>query len=344
MSKNLSYMLLATLFAGITAAAHLPGERKIPSFSGATGWINSEPISEASLRGKVVLVEFWTYTCVNWRRTLPYVRAWAEKYKDQGLVVIGVHTPEFSFEKNADNVRWAVKDMKIGFPVAIDNDYSVWHAFGNEYWPALYFIDSKGHIRHQQFGEGSYDLSEKTIQQLLAEAGAKGINKDLVAVNPTDFEIAADWKTLGSPENYLGYDRTANFSSPGGASADKGRQYTAPSRLRLNQWALTGNWTMGQEADVLNEPNGAIRYRWHSRDVNLIMGPASPGTKVRFRVLIDGKAPGAAHGADTDEEGNGTITGQRMYQLVRQPSPITDREFEIQFLDAGAAVFDFTFG
>jgi len=323
---------------------HRPGERKIPSFSGATGWINTQPINEASLRGKVVLVEFWTYTCVNWRRTLPYVRAWAEKYRDQGLVVIGVHTPEFSFEKNADNVRWAVKDMKIGFPVAIDNDYSVWHAFSNEYWPALYFIDSKGHIRHQQFGEGNYDLSEKTIQQLLTEAGARGINKDLVTVDPEGYETAADWKTLGSSENYLGYDRTANFSSPGGASADRSRQYTAPSRLRLNQWALTGNWTMGKEADVLNEPNGTIRYRWHSRDVNLIMGPASPGPTVRFRVLIDGKTPGAAHGTDVDEEGNGTITGQRMYQLVRQPSTITDREFEIQFLDAGAAVFDFTFG
>jgi thiol-disulfide isomerase/thioredoxin len=296
------------------------------------------------LRGKVVVVEFWTYTCVNWRRTLPYVRAWAGKYKDQGLVVIGVHTPEFSFEKNADNVKWAVKDMKIEFPVAMDNDYAIWRAFGNEYWPALYFIDAKGRIRHQHFGEGSYDQSEKVIQQLLTEAGAKDVSKDLVAVDARGAEAAADWKTLGSSENYLGYERTANFASPGGAIADQPRRYTAPSRLRPNEWALVGGWTMGREADVLNEPNGSLRYRWHARDVNLIMGPARPGTTIRFRVLIDGKAPGTAHGDDVDQEGRGTITEQRMYQLIRQTSPVTDREFEIEFFDAGAAVFDFTFG
>jgi len=350
MTKIFSYMVLAALFAGFTGAAHISGggpfsaERKLPSFSGATGWLNSQPLTESSLRGKVVLVEFWTYTCVNWRRTLPYVRAWAEKYKDQGLVVIGVHTPEFSFEKNAANVKWAVKDMKIGFPVAIDNDYAVWRAFGNEYWPALYFIDAKGHIRHTHFGEGSYDQSEKVIQQLLGEAGVKGVSDQLTPVDPTGAETAADWRTLQSSENYLGYERTANFASPGGAVADQQGQYATPARLRLNQWALIGSWTMGKEADVVNDRNGKLRYRWHARDVNLIMGPEVPGASVRFRVLIDGKAPGAAHGNDVDEEGYGTIKEQRMYQLIRQHSTIIDREFEIEFPDAGAAVFDFTFG
>ncbi|MBS1606146.1 MAG: thioredoxin family protein [Bacteroidetes bacterium] len=354
MTKSFNYMVLATLLAGLAGSAHRPGAgpssgvpvaaRSLPSFSGATGWLNSQPLTEASLRGNVVLVEFWTYTCVNWRRTLPYVRTWAEKYKEQGLVVIGVHTPEFSFEKNADNVKWAVKDMKILFPVATDNDYAVWRAFDNEYWPALYFIDAKGRIRHTHFGEGSYDQSEKVIQQLLAEAGAKGISSQLTPVDPTGAETAADWRTLQSSENYLGYERTANFASPGGAIADQRREYIAPTTLRLNQWALMGNWTMGKEADVVNERNGRLRYRWHARDVNLIMGPAAPGNAVRFRVLIDGKAPGAAHGDDVDEEGNGTLKEQRIYQLIRQPSTIADREFEIVFLDAGAAVFDFTFG
>jgi thiol-disulfide isomerase/thioredoxin len=352
MSKTLNYMVLAAILSGLTWAGHRPGpspvasaaENSIPSFSGATGWLNSQPLTEASLRGKPVLVEFWTYTCVNWRRTLPYVRAWAEKYKDQGLVVIGVHTPEFSFEKNADNVKWAVKDMKIGFPVAMDNDYAVWHAFNNEYWPALYFIDAKGHIRHQHFGEGSYDESEKVIQQLLAESGGKNVSDQLSPVEPTGAEMAADFHTLGSPENYLGYERTSGFSSPGGPVADRRHHYSAPSMLRLNQWALTGNWTMGREADIVNEPNGTLKYRFHARDVNLIMGPATPGASIRYRVLIDGKAPGAAHGVDTDEEGNGTITEQRMYQLIRLPAPIGDRDFEIQFPDAAAAVYDFTFG
>ena len=347
-------MVLATLLAGLTGAAYRLGggpssavpaaERKLPSFSGATGWLNSQPLTEASLRGKVVLVEFWTYTCVNWRRTLPYVRAWAEKYREQGLVVIGVHTPEFSFERNADNVKWAVKDMKIGFPVAIDNAYAVWRAFSNEYWPALYFIDAKGHIRHQHFGEGEYEESEKVIQQLLVEAGVKDVSNQLTPVDPMGAETAADWKTLQSSENYLGYERTANFASPGGAIADQRVQYTVAEHLRLNQWALLGGWTMGKEADVVNERNGRLRYRWHARDVNLIMGPAVPGTSVRFRVLIDGKAPDTAHGDDVDQEGRGTITEQRMYQLIRQLAPIFDHEFEIEFLDAGAAVFDFTFG
>ncbi|WP_303582641.1 thioredoxin family protein [Flavitalea sp. BT771] len=335
-------MTLAALLAGIAWA--MPGKDKLPSFSGATQWLNSKPLTTADLRGKVVLVEFWTYTCINWRRTLPYVRAWAEKYKDQGLVVIGVHTPEFSFEKEVDNVRWAAKDMKIGFPIAMDNNYAVWNAFRNEYWPALYFVDAKGQIRHHQFGEGSYEQSEKVIQQLLAEAGVKGVSNEPVPVDASGAEAAADLSTLGSAENFLGYERTVDFASPGGAKEDRRQVYTVPARLRLNQWALAGNWTMGREGNVLNEGNGRLVYRFHARDVNLIMGPAVQGTTLRYRVLIDGKAPGAAHGVDVDGEGNGTVTGQRMYQVIRQPAPITDREFEIEFSDPGVAVFDFTFG
>jgi len=340
-------MILAILLAGFTGgilAVGIPGKDRLPSLSGATQWLNSPPLSAADLRGKVVLVEFWTYTCINWRRTLPYVRAWSEKYKDQGLVVIGVHTPEFSFEKEADNVRWAAKDMKIGFPIAMDNNYAVWNAFGNEYWPALYFADAKGTIRHHQFGEGNYEQSEKVIQQLLAEAGVKGVSHEPVAVDPAGAEAAADLSTLGSGENYLGYERTLEFASPGGAKADRRHLYAAPARLRLNEWALSGSWTMGREANVLNEGNGRILYSFHARDVNLIMGPGGPGTPLRFRVLIDGKAPGAAHGVDVDSEGNGTISEERMYQLIRQPAPITDRLIEIQFPDAGVNAFDFTFG
>jgi len=335
-------MISAILLAGIIGAA--PRKDRLPSLNGATQWLNSKPLTTADLRGKVVLVEFWTYTCINWRRTLPYVRAWAEKYKDQGLVVVGVHTPEFSFEKEAGNVRWAVKDMKIGFPVAMDNNYSVWRAFRNEYWPALYFVDAKGNIRHQQFGEGNYEQSERVIQQLLGEAGAGAVSKELVNAETTGPEAAADLGTLSSSENFLGYERTVDFASPGGARADRSRLYAAPARLSLNQWALSGNWTMGREGNVLNEGNGRVLYRFHARDLNLIMGPAAPGRSLRFRIRIDGKAPGAAQGADIDSEGNGTVIEQRMYQLIRQPGPITDREFEIEFPDAGVEVFDFTFG
>ena len=335
-------MTLAALLAGIAWA--MPGKERLPSFSGATQWLNSKPLTTADLRGKVVLVEFWTYTCINWRRTLPYVRAWAEKYNDQGLVVIGVHTPEFSFEKEVDNVRWAAKDMKIGFPIAMDNNYAVWNAFRNQYWPALYFVDAKGQIRHHQFGEGNYEQSEKVIQQLLAEAGVKDVSNVPAPVEPTGAEAAADLSTLGSSENFLGYERTEDFASPGGAKADRRQVYAIPAKLRLNQWALSGNWTMGREGNVLNEGNGRLLYRFHARDVNLIMGPAVQGATVRFRVRIDGKAPDVAHGDDIDSEGNGRVTEQRMYQLIRQPAPIIDREFEIEFSDPGVVVFDFTFG
>jgi thiol-disulfide isomerase/thioredoxin len=327
-----------------TANASIGQGKMMPSLGGATGWLNSPPLTTAGLHGKVVLVEFWTYSCINWLRTLPYVRAWAGKYKNQGLVVIGVHTPEFEFEKNVDNVRWAAKDMRVEYPIAIDSNYDVWRAFRNNSWPALYFVDAKGQIRHQHSGEGEYDLSERTIQKLLTEAGASGIGRELVSVDGRGIEAAADWGNLRSPENYVGYERTQNFSSPGGVLPDKRRVYAAPARLRLNHWALSGDWTVGKQATMLNKANGRIAYRFHARDLHLVMGPAAPGTSVRFRILIDGQAPRAAHGGDVDEQGNGKIIEQRMYQLIRQPKPITDRQVEIEFLDSGVEAFSFTFG
>jgi thiol-disulfide isomerase/thioredoxin len=323
----------------------LPVEGDLPSLASANGWLNSEPLTAAGLRGKVVLIDFWTYTCINWLRTLPYVRAWADKYGDQGLVVIGVHAPEFPFEKDSDNVRRAVKDMGIGYPVAIDNDHAIWRAFNNQYWPALYFVDAKGRIRHHVFGEGEYQQSERIIQQLLAEAGQGGGGHELVAVDAGGVEVAADWSSLRSPENYLGYERTENFASPGGAQPDKGRVYAVPTRFKLNQWALSGEWTVQKGAILLHTAGGRIVYRFHARDVHLVMGPASKGTSVRFRVLIDGQPPGAAaHGLDVDDQGNGTVTEQRLYQLIRQVGPITDRQIEIEFLDPGVEAFAFTFG
>jgi thiol-disulfide isomerase/thioredoxin len=325
-------------------AAPLPVEGELPSLDGATGWLNTPPLTPDGLRGKVVLVEFWTYTCINWLRTLPYVRAWAEKYKDQGLVVIGVHTPEFPFEKDAGNVRRAAKELKVDYPIALDSDYAIWGAFSNEYWPALYFADAQGHIRHHHFGEGEYQQSEMIIRQLLAEAGVRGGSHELVSVDAHGVEAAADWGNLQSPENYVGYDRTENFASPGGEAPEKRRVYAAPERLKLNQWALSGDWTVEKQAIVLNKANGRIAYRFHARDLHLVMGPAVQGASVRFRVLIDGHAPGAAHGVDVDDQGNGTVTEPRLYQLIRQSKPVADRQFEIEFLDPGAEAFAFTFG
>jgi thiol-disulfide isomerase/thioredoxin len=324
--------------------AQLPIEGDLPSLGSATAWLNSQPLTADGLRGKVALVDFCTYSCINWRRSLPYVRAWAEKYKEQGLVVIGVHAPEFGFEKDLDNVRRAVKDMRIDYPVAIDNDHAIWRAFNNAYWPALYFVDAQGHIRHHKFGEGDYDHSERIVQQLLAKAGIGAIGHELVPVEARGAEAAADWGSLKSPENYVGYERTENFASPGGAALDKRRVYAAPTRLRLNHWALSGDWTMGKQATVLNKANGQIAYRFHARDLHLVMGPPARGTSVRFRVLIDGQLPGPGHGLDVDDKGNGTVTEPRLYQLVRQPPPIADRQFEIAFLDPGVEVFAFTFG
>ena len=319
-------------------------EGDLPSLGSATVWLNSPPLTAAGLRGKVVLIDFWTYTCINWMRTLPYVRAWAARYADQGLIVIGVHAPEFGFEKDLDNVREAARDLKVDYPIAIDNDHAIWRAFKNEYWPALYFVDARGRIRHHYFGEGEYEQSEMIIQRLLAEAGNGGVTDELVSIDARGAEAAADWGSLKSPENYVGYQRTENFASPGGAVMDKRHVYAAPARLRLNHWALSGDWTVEKQATVLNEANGRIAYRFHARDLHLVMGPAARGHSVPFRVLIDGQPPRAAHGVDADDQGNGTVIAQRLYQLIRQPKPIADRQFEIEFLDSGVAAFAFTFG
>jgi thiol-disulfide isomerase/thioredoxin len=326
------------------AASQLAIEGTLPSLGGAIEWLNTPALTMTQLHGKVVLVEFWTYTCINWRRTLPYVRAWADKYKDQGLVVIGVHTPEFEFEKKAGNVERAVKEIGITFPVAIDSDYAIWTAFRNQYWPALYFVDTQGRIRHHHFGEGDYQQSELVIQRLLADAGHAVDKAELVSVEPHGVEVAADWPNLKSPETYLGYERSDRFASPGGAIFNRRHSYAAPEKLKLNEWALAGDWTIGTDSAVLNAAGGRLRYRFHGRDVNLIMSPPASGSSLRFRILIDGRAPGGAHGSDIDDEGNGILAEPRMYQLIREPGPITDREFEIQFLEPGAAAFDFTFG
>ena len=321
-----------------------PIEGELPSLGGATAWLNSQPLTPAGLRGKVVLVQFWTYTCVNWRRTLPYVREWSEKYKDKGLVVIGVHTPEFPFEKNVDNIRRETKAMRVDYPIAVDSDYGVWRAFNNEYWPALYLVDPQGHIRYHHFGEGEYEQSERMIQQLLSTTGARDIAQTLVSGEASGAEVAADWNDLQSPENYVGYAQGENFASPGGAARDKNRVYAAPGKLDLNQWALSGDWKISRGAAALKQANGKIIYRFHARDVNLVMGPPAQGRPVRFRVLIDGRPPGPAHGSDVDDQGYGTASEQRMYQLIRQPQPIIDRQFEIEFLDPGVEAFAFTFG
>jgi thiol-disulfide isomerase/thioredoxin len=326
------------------ATLRLPIEGELPPLNGATEWLNSPPLTPEVLRGKVVLVDFWTYTCINWLRTLPYVRAWAQKYKDHGLVVVGVHTPEFAFERTPDNVRRAVREMRIGYPIALDSEYALWHAFKNQYWPALYFVDARGRIRYHQFGEGDDERAEQVIQQLLIEAGRSGIAHDRVAVNAQGVEAAADWASLQSPENYLGYERTAKFSSPGGVILDEPRVYAAPARLHVNTWALEGVWTMTKHFAVLNRARGRIAYGFHARDLQVVMGPATRGTTVGFRVLIDGRPPGTAHGLDVDDRGYGRVTGQRLYQLIRQTGPIVDRHFEIEFLDPGVEAYAFTFG
>jgi hypothetical protein len=324
--------------------ARLPREGNLPPFDGALGWLNSQPLKASGLRGKVALIDFCTYTCINWQRQLPFVRAWADKYKAQGLVVVGVHTPEFSFEKDAENVRRALREMRVDFPIAIDSDRAIWRAFENAYWPALYFADAHGRIRHHVFGEGQYEQSERILQQLLAEAGNREISNDLVSVDPSGAEVQADWSNLGSEENYLGSQRTLNFASPGRQVLGKPHSYSLPTALKLNHWALAGDWTMKQEAVVLNQAGGRIAYRFHARDLHLVMGPGTSGNPVRFRVSIEGQPAGAVHGSDVDNQGNGAITEPRMYQLIRQQAPILDRQFEIQFLDAGAEAFSFTFG
>jgi thiol-disulfide isomerase/thioredoxin len=326
------------------AAVQLPVEGTFPSLAGATGWLNSPPLTAEGLRGKVALVDFWTYTCINWLRTLPYLRAWADTYRNHGLVVLGVHTPEFDFEHDLDNVRRAAKDLHVDYPVAVDSDYAIWTAFDNHYWPALYVVDAQGQVRHHRFGEGGYQQSEMILRQLLADAGASGLGEDLVSVDPGGVEAAADWDSLWSPENYLGYERSENFASPDGAVLGTPYAYAVPERLRLNHWALAGAWTVNRQAAVLDQAGGRIAYRFHARDVHLVMAPAAPGSPVRFQVHLDGQPPGAAHGVDVDDQGNGTLTEPRLYQLIRQPGPVTERTFEVTFLDPGVQAYAFTFG
>jgi thiol-disulfide isomerase/thioredoxin len=324
-------------------AEGFPDEGGMPSLSGAVQWLNSPPLTPEALKGKVVVVDFWTYSCINCLRSIPYIRAWAEKYQDQGLVVIGVHTPEFAFEKNVDNVKKAVADLKINFPIAIDNDYAIWRAFKNRYWPADYFIDAQGRIRDHSFGEGDYAASEHVIQRLLTKAGETNVSGGLVAVNASGAEAASDTDDIRSPETYIGYARAENFVSPGGA-VKGGPHVYAVGKLQLNEWGLSGDWTIGDERAVLNRQEGSVIYRFHARDLHLVLGSAREGNPVRFRVTIDGAPPGDKHGADVDADGQGVVTGQRLYQLVRQNGAITDHTFEIQFLDPGAEAYAFTFG
>ncbi|WP_176041908.1 cytochrome c biogenesis protein DipZ [Burkholderia stabilis] len=331
---------------GATPSA-LPVEGTLPSLDGAVQWLNSPPLTAAGLRGKVVLVDFWTYSCINCLRTLPYTNAWARKYAPYGLVVIGVHAPEFAFERDIGNVKKAVHDLGIDYPVAIDNGYSIWRAFGNEYWPAHYFVDAQGRIRHHHFGEGEYAQSERAIQSLLAEAGhpeALNVPLGLAGAPAKGALAAADAADVRSPETYVGYARAEDFTSPGGVVRDAAHRYDAPARPDLNDWGLAGTWQVGAERATLAAPAGRIVYRFHARDLHLVLGPGANGQPVRFRVTLDGAAPGAAHGADIDAQGYGTVTGQRLYQLVRQPGAIADRTFAIEFLDRGVDAYAFTFG
>jgi cytochrome c biogenesis protein CcdA/thiol-disulfide isomerase/thioredoxin len=327
----------------VSQARSLGVEGTLPELSGAVEWLNSPPLTAEGLRGKVVLIDFWTYSCINCLRAIPYVRAWAEKYKGQGLVVIGVHAPEFAFEKSVENVKKAVADLAIRYPVAIDNDYAIWRAFDNHYWPAHYFVDVQGRLRHHHFGEGSYGESELVIQQLLAEAGTANVSEGSVAVNASGAEAPADKQNALSPETYIGADRAENFVSPKGPVVDRSHLYSAQP-TRLNEWGLKGKWTVGSEHATLDRKDGSIVFRFHSRDLHLVLGPGTDGKPVRFNVTIDGAAPGESHGEDVDASGQGVVIGQRLYQLVRQAGAVEDRTFEIRFLDAGVEAFAFTFG
>jgi cytochrome c biogenesis protein CcdA/thiol-disulfide isomerase/thioredoxin len=331
--------------AAATGPGGLAVEGELPALSGATSWLNSPPLTREGLRGKVVLIDFWTYSCINCLRSLPYVKGWYDKYKDHGLVVIGVHAPEFAFEKDLGNVQRAVHDLGVTYPVALDNDYAIWRAFGNQYWPAHYFIDVQGRIRGHHFGEGDYAGSERVIRQLLTEAGATDLPAEGVSTdNATGVQAAADENDMLSPETYVGYARGVHFSSPGGVAPDKPQPYTAPDTLKTNEWALQGTWTIGEEKGVLVSAPGSILFRFHARDLHLVLGPGSDGKPVRFRVLLDGVAPAASHGVDTDADGNGVVTEQRLYQLIRQPQDVKQHTFTIEFLEPGVRAYAFTFG
>jgi thiol-disulfide isomerase/thioredoxin len=331
---------------GTAYRSGLPVEGRVASFDGAVEWLNSPPLTAEGLRGKVVLVDFWTYSCINCIRTIPYLRAWAEKYKDRGLVIVGVHTPEFAFERNVGNIRKAIDNFHIGYPVAVDSNFKIWRAFRNSYWPALYFVDASGQIRHHQFGEGGYDQSEKVIQALLAEAKGQAPGADALKPATPDApgaQAAPDLDHVRSGETYLGYRQQSNFASAERVKDDAGRDYTI-EQPSLNAWGLSGNWTVGAEQATLNRAGGGIVYRFKARDLHLVLGSSADDRPVRFQVTVDGKRPGDSHGADTDAEGNGTVTQTRLYQLVRQAGQVKERTFEVRFADPGVQAFVFTFG
>jgi thiol-disulfide isomerase/thioredoxin len=335
--RSIAHRLAGEAFA-------LPVEGRLASFEGATGWLNAGPLTRDGLRGRVVLVDFWTYTCVNWLRTLPYVRAWAAKYEGAGLTVVGVHTPEFGFERNLDNVVEQSRSLGVEYPVAIDSDYSVWRAFENHFWPAVYIADAEGRIRFHHFGEGEYAMTEMVIQQLLLDAGGSGFDQDLVIVEPRGLEVAADWRTLRSPETYLGYGQSSGFASRDVARFDAPHVYLVAGPLPLNAWDLSGTWVVARHAAVLNKPGGRIAFRFQARDVNLVMGPTARRASIPFQVSLDGRVPTGALGSDVASSGRGIVSDQRTYQLIRQSGQIAERTFEIEFLDAGAEAYCFTFG
>ncbi|MHC8292042.1 cytochrome c biogenesis protein DipZ [Pseudomonas sp. LB3P58] len=350
-SPNVSGAMMAQVPASgsaMKAADKTPGalpiEGNLPPLDGAVQWLNSPPLTAQALKGKVVLVDFWTYSCINCLRTLPYVKAWAEKYRDQGLVVIGVHAPEFAFERDVGNVTKAMKDLGINYPVAIDNDFKVWRAFNNQYWPAHYFADAQGRIRYHHFGEGEYAESERVIQQLLREAGAAKVADGLINASAEGVQLAPDMNEVQSPETYVGYQRAEHFVPETSLVPNKVSAYTPPPQLALNDWSLDGQWNVGSERATSSAPASRIVYRFHARDLHLVLGPGTDGKPVRFKVLIDGKAPGDAHGTDVAPDGSGSVTEQRLYQLVRQTDGVTDRTFSIEFLDPGVSAYAFTFG
>jgi cytochrome c biogenesis protein CcdA/thiol-disulfide isomerase/thioredoxin len=332
------------MMASTRPAGALPVEGQLPSLSGAVAWLNSPPLTPQALQGKVVLIDFWTYSCINCLRALPYVKGWYERYHDQGLVVIGVHAPEFAFEKNLDNVSRAVRDLGISYPVALDNNYAIWQAFNNQYWPAHYFIDAQGQIRGHHFGEGDYADSEQLIRQLLSESGAKQLPAPGAAISVSGVQAAADEPDVNSPETYIGYERAERFVTAGGVARDVPKPYAAPRALQLNQWALSGSWQVQGERAIATAAHAAIVFRFRARDLHLVLGSSDPAHPVRFRVTIDGRVPAADHGVDVAPDGTGVVHGQRLYQLLRQAHPAGDHSFAIEFLDAGVQAYAFTFG
>ena len=343
MKRTVLAVVAAGAFGLVAIVSGSSDEGRMPDLDGATGWLNSPPLSSKALRGKVVLVNFWTYSCINSLRELPYMKAWAEKYKDAGLVVIGVHAPEFGFEKDAANVKNAVSELNIAYPIPIDSNHSIWDAFRNEYWPANYVIDAKGRIRYHHFGEGEYDKSERVIQALLKENGAIGLDGSLVRITAGGPELPPS-DDVQSPETYIGYARAENFASPERMAGDSKKTYRPPVRLGLNQWGLEGSWKVGGERGTLEPAPGKIVFRFHSRDLHMVLSPVKNGTPVRFRVKLNGVEPGDDHGFDSGADGSGEVREPRMYQLIRQKGPIRDATFEIEFLDPGVEAFSFTFG